>query len=214
MPVEVTWRGHASFLLRSGPTALLMDPFGPGLGLDPGRPRATLVTVSHPHPHHGYLEGVEGSPKVLQGPGEYEVGGVFLQGLATPLRPEAGEGGRNTVFVAELEGLTFCHLGDLGAPLTPRQAEALGRVDVLMVPAGGRCTLTPAEAREVVRLLEPRLVLPMHYALPGLRVDLEPVEAFLKGMGVEGVETRPRLVLSRSGLPASGVQVVLLEARP
>lgn len=214
MPVEVTWRGHSSFFLRWGETALLMDPFGPGLGLDPGRPRATVVTVSHPHPHHAHTEGVEGSPKILPGPGEYEVGGVFIRGLRTPLQPAAGEGGRNTVFVVELEGLTFCHLGDLGGALSARQVEAIGPVDVLMAPAGGRCTLSPAEVREVVRQLEPRLLLPMHYALPGLRVDLDPVEPFLKRLGAEEVERQPRLLLSRSSLPGAGTRVVLLEPRP
>lgn len=211
MPVEVAWLGHSCFYLRSGDTAVLMDPYSPSLGqaLEP-RP-ARVVTVSHPHPHHGYIQAAAGGPLVLRGPGEYEVAGVFIRAYATPLLPSAGEGGRNTVFVVEWEGLTLCHLGDLGRALTARQREAIGEVDVAFFPAGGVCTLSPREVRETLLGLSARLAVPMHYQRPGLAVSLNPPEPVLRELGIAPLRKEGRLAVSRASLP-SEMQVVVLEA--
>jgi L-ascorbate metabolism protein UlaG (beta-lactamase superfamily) len=144
--LEIRWLGHASFHIRSGDLHILTDPFSPALGIPGAFPRAHIVTVSHPHPHHGATEAVPGNPKVLHGPGEYEIAGVFIRGMKTTLQPQAGDGGRNTVYTFGLEGIVLCHLGDLGAVPTPAQVEGLGPVHILLAPAGGTCTISPSEA--------------------------------------------------------------------
>ena len=208
--MEVVWLGHSCFRLRSGDTVLLTDPYPEELGLSMGRPQARLVTVSHAHPNHSYTAGVVGEPYVVPGPGEYELAGVYLRGLRTPPGRQDPPEKRNTAFVIEMEGVTLCHLGDLARPLPSALLEELGTVNVLMVPAAGGCTLPVGEVAELVSAVAPRLVIPMHYGVPGVRVDLAPLDAFLKELGVKGVEPQARLVVTPNNLPAE-TRVVLLE---
>ncbi|MBI4233542.1 MAG: MBL fold metallo-hydrolase [Chloroflexi bacterium] len=211
MTLEITWLGHSCFRIRSGDLVILTDPYSASLGLDLGSPSARIVTISHSHPHHSAGERVADNPKVLRGPGEYEVAGVYIRGFKTTLRAEAGEGGRNTAYALDLEGLTVCHLGDLGAVLAPAQVERLGSVHILLVPAGGTCTISPAEVMETVSLLAPRAVIPMHYRLPGLRLPLQPVDALLKEMGVREATPQARYTVTRNSLPEE-LRLVLLES--
>jgi|FaiFalFF_MnMetaG_3_1042247.scaffolds.fasta_scaffold00150_1 L-ascorbate metabolism protein UlaG (beta-lactamase superfamily) len=198
-------------MLRGEEVTLVTDPFAPSLGWGLPPLKAHIVTSSHPHPHHRWLQGCPGA-KALLGPGEYEVKGIYVRGYATPLSAAAGNGGRNTVFVMEMEGLVVAHLGDLGAIPSNRLIEEIGGVHILMVPVGGMCTITPKEAVETARLVGARLTLPMHYALPGVAVPLHPLDPFLKEAGVTASTPQPRLVVSRSTLPEDP-QVVVLTPR-
>jgi len=176
-----------------------------------GKPTARIVTVSHQHSGHSYVQGVGGEPRLVTSPGEYEIGGVLIMGIATFHDREKGKKrGKNTVFLIEADEISVCHLGDLGHVLTTEQVEELDNVDVLLLPVGGVSTLNASMAVEVVRQLEPRVVIPMHYKTEALTRELEPVERFLKEMGVEQVVSRPKLTLSRTSLPVS-TQVFLLE---
>ena len=153
---------------------------------------------------------------MLDGPGEYEISGVFVTGLVLHGERKAAKkepAPRNTVFLFEFEDLTVCHLGDLNIVPTQAQVEeALGAVDVLLVPVGGGGSLNASQAAEVVSLLEPHIVIPMHYKVPGAEVQLDHVNKFLKEMGLDKMTPQETLKVSRSGLPDE-TQVVLLELK-
>lgn len=211
--MEITWYGQACFRLRSRSLAVVTDPYSPAIGLKLPRLTATIVTVSHPHPDHNYVEAVKGSPFIISGPGEYEIEGIFVIGVSTYHDAKQGqERGKNTAYLIEFDGLTVCHLGDLGHLLTQEQVEQLNNVDILLVPVGGKYTLNGAKAAEVVGLLEPKIVIPMHYKVPGLELQLEGVNRFLKELAVEPPPKMEQLTLSKSQLPDE-TRVILLEPR-
>ncbi len=210
--MELTWYGLACFRISDRPLKVVTDPYGPDTGLSLPRLRADVVTVSHERPGHNYIRAVSGVRKVINGPGEYEVGGVFITGIRTWHR--GGKNGEpNTVFLFEYGNLTICHLGDLGYVPKQEEIEQLGEVSVLLVPIGGHQTLNGAEAAEVVSLIEPAYVIPMHYALPGLTIALDPLEKFLREMGVTDPKEMESLKLtSKSQLPED-TEVILLKPR-
>ena len=213
MPVEITWLGHSCFRLRDRAATVVTDPYGKDIGLILPRVRADIVTVSHDADDHNYVKGVKGEFRVLAGPGEYEVSSVFVTGLELrgSKKKEVAVGPRNTVFLFEFDDLTVCHLGDLNIVPTQAQVEeALGAVDVLLIPVGGEETLNASQASEVVSLLEPHIVIPMHYQVPDVTLNLDPVGKFLKEMGLDKVAPQESLKVSRSGLPDE-TQIVLLE---
>jgi L-ascorbate metabolism protein UlaG (beta-lactamase superfamily) len=211
--LDITWLGHGCFRLRGRGAAVVTDPFPPSLGPRLSRLEADLVTVSHSHENHSYVQAVAHTPYVIEGPGEYEVGGVSVLGLPTFHDASSGaQRGRNTVYVIELDDVRVCHLGDLGHKLVDSDLEALGAIDALLVPVGGGTALNATQAAEVVRQVEPRVVVPMHYAHPAIRKELEPLERFLKEFGLAAAEPQPKLSLA----PISGeaeTRVVVLEAR-
>ena len=209
--MEITWMGHSCFRLRSGDLAIVTDPFPNSIGLRMRETRATLATISHRHDNHSHWQGVGGNPKVLEGPGEYELSGIYVTGIMTP----RGEGDppdkRNTAYTIEMEGLKLCHLGDVSRPLTAGQVEDLAPLDILFLPVGGVCTVEIPQAIEMARLLAPRVVIPMHYGLPGLQVELGELGVFLTEMGLRDVQSQPRLNISASSLPPE-MRVVVLDS--
>jgi L-ascorbate metabolism protein UlaG (beta-lactamase superfamily) len=222
--VEIVWLGHSCFRLKSREAVVITDPFGtgePGENGEPGsearlslgKTVADIVTVSHHHPDHDNAAAVGGSPHVIDGPGEYEVKGVVVTGVPTFHDAEHGKArGKNTSYLIEMDDVVVCHLGDLGHVLNAAQVEAMSRVDVLIVPVGGGATINAAQAAEVISLVEPKIVIPTHYRLPGTTSEQEPVDRFLRDMGVSNAEPQPKLSVSASNLPES-LQVVLLEPR-
>lgn len=208
--MDISWLGHACFQIKSSHTTIITDPYPPGLGYLLGGPTAGIVTVSHQHPGHSYVQGVAGEPYVVAGPGEYEISDVLIIGIATfHDREHGGKLGRNTVYVIEVDEISVCHLGDLGHTLTSGQLEEIDTVDVLLLPVGGVSTINATMAAEVVRQLEPKVVVPMHYKTPALIGELEPVEKFLKEVGIAQITPQPKLTLTKSTLPATS-QVFLL----
>jgi len=208
--MEISWLGHSCFRIRGSHATIITDPYLPSLGYSLGKPTARIVTISHQHPGHSYVQGVGGEPKPVSGPGEYEISGVLIIGIATFHDRERGRRrGKNTVYLIEVDNIAVCHLGDLGHVLTVEQVEELGDVDVLLLPVGGVSTINAPMAAEVVRQLEPKVVVPMHYKTEVLNWELEPVERFLKEIGMERVVSQPKLSFTRSSLPAS-TQVFLL----
>ena len=211
--MEITWLGHAGFQLRSGNSALLMDPFPPSLGLriPDALIRASVVTMSNSDPNHSAVDLVPGDPKVVKGPGEYEVSNLQIKGLRTQLAPSHPESGEwNTVFVLEMEGISVCHLGRLAAPLSTRQVEELASPQVLLLPVGGHGVLSPGEAAELANAMEPRIVAPMMYAHAGNKTTLEPLARFMQELGTKQPETQPRLSVTKTSLPGE-MQVAVLQ---
>ncbi len=210
MAVEISWLGHSCFQIKGKQTTIVTDPYSPDLGYSLGEPAAQIVTVSHQHPGHNYLPGVSGEPRLITAPGEYEIAGVLIIGIATYHDAERGsKRGKNTVYLIEVDDIAVCHLGDLGHVLNMEQVEELGTVDVLLLPVGGKTTIGAATAAEVVRQLEPKVVIPMHYRTPALSRELEPVERFLKEIGTGQFDPQPKLSFTKSHLPDS-TQVFLL----
>ncbi len=210
--MDISWLGHACFRIKGKNSTVVTDPFSPGLGYPPlTRLSASIVTVSHDHPGHNYLEGVRIERRQVVRPGEYEIGGVLIVGISTFHDNQKGaRHGRNIVFLIHLDDLTVLHLGDLGHLLTTEQMEQIEDVDVMLVPVGGGSTLDAAAAAATVRQIEPKLVVPMHFGLPPADRGLAPVSRFLKEMGLKEIEPRPRLNVTRSNLPQD-TQVVLLQ---
>jgi L-ascorbate metabolism protein UlaG (beta-lactamase superfamily) len=209
--MDITWYGHACFRLSERGVTVVTDPPSDDLGYDRPRIRADVVTFSHDHPGHNNQVGFRGGPKFFDGPGEYEVKGVFITGIATYHDGRAGSvRGRNTVFVFDFDGLTICHLGDLGHVPSQSQVEALSDVDVLLIPVGGLHTIDASRAAEVISLIEPRLVIPMHYKTPVETARLQPVDKFLKEMGLAPMPSQPELKVTKSSLPEE-TQVTILD---
>ena len=215
--MEITWLGHACFRLRGKEVTVLTDPYGgDDWGYPPLSVAADVVTLSHSHPHHAYLEAVTGEPRVLRGPGEYEIGGAMVWGVATHRRvgPEGKERARNTAYLIQLEGLTICHLGDLGFQPGAEQLAQLKGADVLFVPVGGHCTIGSAEAAEIVANVEPTIIVPMHFATPETdgHLSLDTIDRFCREMGATGLAPQARLNVTAGNLPGAPT-VVLLEQR-
>jgi L-ascorbate metabolism protein UlaG (beta-lactamase superfamily) len=209
--MDIVWYGHACFRLSDRGVVIVTDPPSDDLGYERPRIRADVVTISHDHPGHNNRIGFRGGPKFFDGPGEYEVKDVFVTGITTYHDGRSGSvRGRNTVFLFDFDGTTVCHLGDLGHVPTQDQIEALSDVDVLLVPVGGVHTLDASKAVEVISLIEPRLVIPMHYRTPVEKARLETLDKFLKEMGLAPMPLESELKVVKSGLPQE-TQVVLLD---
>ena len=209
--MDITWLGHSCFKLKGSQATVITDPYPPDLGYSLGKPSAHIVTVSHQHPGHSYIQGIGGNPRSITGPGEYEIRGVLVIGVATFHDTEEGrKQGKNTVYLMEIDEVSVCHLGDLGHVLTAAQVEEIDKVDVLLLPVGGVSTINAAMAAEVVRQLEPKVVVPMHYKTPAISWELDSVERFLKEIGVKEINPQPKLSFTRSNLPAS-MQVFILD---
>jgi L-ascorbate metabolism protein UlaG (beta-lactamase superfamily) len=167
--------------------------------------------VSHNAPHHNNTKAAKGA-YIVDGPGEYEINGVFVTGVHIAPAKDAKEAGRNNVFVIYLDDIAICHLGDLSHVPTQKQVEDMGNIDVLLVPVGGQNALKAAQAAEVISLIEPYTVIPMHYKLPNITVKLDPVKNFLTEVGITKTETVESLKLTKSSLPDE-TQVVVLDPK-
>ncbi len=209
--MDIDWFGHSCFRLREGGVTIITDPYEKSTGYNMPRVRADIVTVSHESPGHSAASAVKGDFKLLNKPGEYEVRGIFISGVQTWLEAIKGQPKEeNVIFVFEFGDITVGHLGDLSKVLTQAQVEALPSIDVLLVPVGGHSALDADKAAEVISLLEPSIVVPMHYRTPISTAELDPLGKFLKEMGVAEQAPQETLRFSRSDLPEE-TQVVLLE---
>jgi len=217
--MEITWLGYSSFRLKGKDTILITDPFPPAKEDKASQMSANIVTISHPHFHHSYLEGISGNPVVISGPGEYEVAEAFVWGYPSFHDSESGAKlGKNTVYLMHWEELTLCHMGDIGHIPGPELASKLSNIDILMVPAGSGSTLKASIAAQVVRLLEPKIIIPMHFRPDGAAAsetsgqDTDTVTKFLAEVGGKDAVPQPRFNISRSSIPEKA-KVVLLSPR-
>ncbi len=216
--MEIKFLGHSCFRIRGKSAVIVTDPYDPYIGFKLPKLTADIATISHNHKDHNYQEAVEGvsarkKPFVISGAGEYEVLGVSVFGVATfHDQSQGSKRGGNTIYVINLDGMRIAHLGDLGHKLTEAQLEEVNGVDILMIPVGGTYTIDAKEAVEVVGQIEPKIVIPMHYHLPGLTIELAPVEEFLKEAGVGPVKALPKLTISKERLPEER-EIVVLERK-
>jgi L-ascorbate metabolism protein UlaG (beta-lactamase superfamily) len=214
--MDIFYLGHSSFHIKEKDISVVADPFDPdSVGIRFPKVSATVVTVSHDHDDHNKSELVSGVKKTISGPGEYEVEGISILGFSSYHDDNKGKDrGRNTIYVYEMGGLRVCHLGDLGHTLKENDVAAIGDIDVLMVPVGGHFTIGAKDAAAVVHSIEPRIIIPMHYQVPGLNQklfsDLSDEKPFLSEMGI--TEKREKKVSLKEGsLPEEGQEVIVLE---
>ena len=207
--MEIIWLAHSCFRLRSNGVTVLTDPFPSSIGGRLVAVNPTIVTISNQHPNHSHMEGVPGEFHLIDGPGEYAISGIYIKGVMTPMQPGQPYEECNTAYLLEAEGLSLCHLGDLNTVLSDQLVDELTPVDVLLVPAGGACTLSVKQSGEIIQALSPRIVVPMHYKAPGINVELEELDAFLRETGTRVQEPEPRLNVTSTSLPAETKVVVL-----
>jgi L-ascorbate metabolism protein UlaG (beta-lactamase superfamily) len=217
--MEITWYGHSCFRLTERNYATVVtDPFdNKSIGYDSLKLRSDIVTVSHDAPGHNNTDAVKGTSHIIDGAGEFEIGGVFITGVQAD--PATGKkktkskddesSVRNTIYVFDYDGITVAHLGDLKEIPSQSEIESLGTINVALVPVGGGGGLNAAKAAEVISLIEPNLVIPMHYSTPDAKVSLDPLNKFIKEMGLSKAENQPSLKVTRSGLPSETHVIVL-----
>ena len=204
MPVEITYLGRNCFRLKGREGAVITDPCPPGSGFDIGKQSADIVTISQKdEPGYSYAAGISGSPMILDAAGEYEIGGILVNGVPSK-RPD---GSRNVIFISEIDGIRIVHLGLAGNA----QLDELKDVDVLLMPVGGGNALSPNQAADLMTKIEPKIAIPMNYQVAGEKLPLEPLESFLKETGTRP-EPQAKLTVSRSGLPQD-LTVMVLEPK-
>lgn len=213
--MEISYLGHSSFRIKGKQATVITDPFDPEMvGLKFANIDADIVTISHDHADHNQAQRVTNTRRVVNGPGEYEILGVSIIGIASFHDAQKGvERGKNTIYVYEMDGLRLAHLGDLGHKLEEKQLEEMGDIDVLFVPVGGVYTINSTEAAEVTQSIEPNIIIPMHYQASGLKAEtfsqLEDTENFVKQLG-NPVERLSKLVL-KDTISEEEQKIVILE---
>ncbi|MES0361101.1 MAG: MBL fold metallo-hydrolase [Anaerolineales bacterium] len=210
--MEINWHGLSCFrLTERGLATVVTDPYDhKAVGFEPLKLRGEIVTVSHDAPGHNFITSVKGHSRVITGPGEFEIGGVFITGVQTNKNSKSlTKELRNTLYVFDYDGVTVAHLGDVQRVPGQTEIENLGGVNVVLVPVGGGGGLNASKAAEIVSLLEPGFVIPMHYKVPESSLELDPLDRFIKEMGVGTVEPIPSLKVTRSTVPSESRVVVL-----
>ncbi len=209
----ITWLGQGCFKIQSKEATIITDPYDSAYtGLSLPRLKGDIVTVSHQHKDHNNTKAIKDNPFIIEHPGEYEIKGVFIQGVTSWHDTKEGkERGSNIIFRFEIENMKLVHLGDLGTALHDSQLEAIDGVDILLIPVGGVYTIDGQKAAEVVSQLEPRIVIPMHYKIPKLKFKLEGVEKFCDEMGVDKNNTEEKIRVTSKDLPVDERKVILLK---
>lgn len=214
MSITIQYFGLSCFKLTSKindqEVCLVTDPYNPVSGLKlPRNLEADIVTVSHNHENHNFLEGVRGAPFIIRGPGEYENKKVFVYGIRSSHTPDPKRGA-NTLYRIEMGGLSLAHLGDLGHDLIDQELERLEDVDILFLPVGGNGVLGAKSAMELVNNLQPRIVIPCHFKMPDLKPSFDGVDKFLREFGAGKLEPQTKVKLARKDLPQEETEVVLM----
>lgn len=217
--MTIIWHGQSCFQIsisqgKDNHLNIVIDPFSEEIGLRVPKLQADIVLVTHDHFDHNNVKAVAGNPFLISDPGEYEIKGVFIQGIPAYHDDCQGkERGEITIFTIEAEDLCLCHLGDLGQKeLTTEQLEKIGQVDILMIPVGGVYTISAKEALKIMSQIEPKIIIPMHYALPKLKVKLEGLEKFLKSLGIKKLEPLNKLTIKKKDLSEEEAKIITLKS--
>jgi len=202
----ITWFGRNCFRLEGEQTSILTDPYTTKCGLTPPRVTPDIVTISHVHGEEITAKNVKKETFLVEHLGEYEYHGAFIWGIPTETR----KGEQNNAFLIQLDQMNLAHLGDLGHELADAQLEQFNRVDILLIPVGGGDALDAALAAKVIGQIEPKMVIPMHYKIPGFRGDAAPINAFKKELGATSVSEQDRIRVRQRDLTGEEMQIVIL----
>lgn len=199
--MKIQWLGHSSFLIETNGIKILTDPFNNSIGYTTIFPDVDIVLISHEHFDHNAVENIPSYKQVIKENGEKEFKGIKIKGIAGYHDNQKGSlRGKITMFKIQSEDISLLHLGDLGTLLTDEQLKEIGEVDIAMVPVGGKYTIEPEEAWEVIKQLNPKIVIPMHYKTPFLTLDILPLDNFLES---RSHEEKDILEITSSTLPGS-----------
>lgn len=212
--MDITYLGHSCFKLKGKNSSVVIDPFSSEMtGMRFPKAEADIVAVTHEHKDHNFVDGVEGGPFIINAPGEYEIKGVSVFGFDSK---HDNKNSKNIIYLIEMDDLSICHLGDLGEMPSPKVLEEISTADILMIPVGGRVTIGPKEAAEIIKQTEPFIVIPMHYKTPEhnkeIFGDLFGVDEFISEMGVNNPEKLDKLSVNKEKLPEE-TKVILLERK-
>lgn len=216
--MQIIWHGQSCFQIiarreKNNQVLIVIDPFSEEIGLRVPKLEADILLVTHQHRDHNNIKAVSGDPFLIEGPGEYEIKEVALQGIPAWHDNLLGkERGVNTIYTIEIEGMRLCHLGDLGQKeLTADQLEKIGEVDILMIPVGGIYTISSKEAPKIMAQIEPKIIIPMHYQVPKLKIKLDGLDKFLKTMGIKSIESLPKLSIKKKDLSEEEAKIIVLK---
>jgi len=221
--MQIIWYGQSCFQIltahnKGEQISLIIDPFSEEIGLKLPKLQADILLISHQHKDHNNLKAVSASTSaspyfLIEGPGEYEIKNAFIQGISSFHDNSQGkERGENTIYTIELEGIHLCHLGDLGQrELTEEQLEKIGEVDILMLPIGGKYTISAKEAIKIMTQIEPNIIIPMHYQIPKLKIQLEDLEKFLKPLGIRLFEPLRKLSIKKKEISKEEAKIIVLK---
>lgn len=209
--MQISWLGHSCFKIQNNETTLIIDPYADNIGLKMPRLSADIVLSTHSHFDHANFEAIRGDYFKIDSPGEYEIKDVFIYGIPSFHDDNQGKSrGENLIFLIEIEGIRLAHFGDFGQKeLTEEQLKKLEGVDILLIPVGGLYTIDAKVAAEIIAELEPRIVIPMHYKVPGLKIELETLDKFKKELGGK-VETLEKLKIKKKDLIQEETKIVVL----
>lgn len=213
--MTITWHGFSCFSIKtktgtSDEVTIVIDPYANETGLRfPRTLEAEVVAVSEDQEYANNTEALVGKPMIITDPGEYEVKGAFVYGIHAP-REKDGKKQNRLLFRVSSENISIAHLGALDRLLTDDELAQFENVDILLVPVGGGEVLDAKKAAEIIGQIEPKIVIPMYYSIPNIKMKLDPIEKFLKEMGVGKTEELPRLKISRKDLPEEDMEVKVL----
>ena len=212
--MKLQWLGHSSFRLEeSTGTSVVTDPYHPYIGIEMPEVEVDVVTVSHKHDDHDNVEGVKGNPMIIDTVGSFDVKGIGILGIETYHDEVEGEKrGKNLIYKYRIDGIDVCHMGDIGEECTPELAEAIGPVNILLLPVGGEYTIDAEIAKDYVDKLMPDMVIPMHYRTRGVELDIDKVDAFLRLFDDEVIEEveDDTIEITRSQFDGEYTRVVVL----
>lgn len=216
--MNINWRGQSCFQITSSQNknhsvSIVIDPYDNSIGLRAPRLQADVLLISHDHYDHNNIKAVSGNPLIIDGPGEYDVKGVVINGISGFHDNSQGlERGRITIYTIETEEIKICHLSDLGQKeLSSEQIERIGDVDILMIPIGGTYTINSTEAIKIMAQIEPKITIPMHYKIPKLNIKLEEADNFLKALGIKNLEPLAKLAIKKKDISSEEAKIILLE---
>lgn len=216
--MNIQYYGHSCFKITTKPAGrgqedvtIFIDPFDKAVGLRPPQGSADLVLVTHDHHDHNNVEAIKGEPYVIDIPGEYSVKGINIVGMKTfHDKKQGAERGDNTIYIFETEEMRICHMGDLCHNLSEKELELINGVNVLMIPIGGKYTLDGKEAVDVIKKIEPEIVIPIHYKINGSTVDVDDEKKFCKEIGSCPREKVNKINIKKKDLEGKSMEVVLM----
>lgn len=214
--MNITWYGQSCFRIQGKDVTLVTDPFSKEIGLKPPSGTADVVTISHEHFDHNNRDAIKGEPFIIDGAGEYEIKKVVIRGIESYHDSKEGKlRDGNTIFTILMDEIKLCHLGDLGQKnLDTEQLKAIGQVDILFVPVGGVFTINSKEAEVIISQIEPRMVVPMHYKLPGMKDEaakLDDIKAFCQEYNLNAKDTVSKISIKKKELPEEETQYIVMD---
>ncbi len=216
--MTITWYGQSYFQINTNQgknerVNIVVDPFDKTIGLRTPKLTADILLITHNHYDHNNIKVVSGNPFLIDGLGEYEIKEVFIQGISGFHDNSQGrERGGITIYIIETEGIRLCHLGDLGqSELTAEQIDKIGNIDILMLPIGGVYTISAKEAIKIISQIEPKIIIPMHYQIPNLKIKLDGVDKFMKVMGLGKIDSLSKLSIKSKDLLDKETKIIILE---